>query len=219
MGTSGAGRAGVRVEGEIEVRIEGTAAKRLDTAESPAPVLPRLRVAPPLPIRAPKPTFAAGLIVLVLAGVVGILLINTKTMEQSFQLDALRKNQASLDEQQQELDQQLIQVSSPGSLAAAARRLGLVPAENPAIIKLPDGTIIRPLTPGKGQTSVTAQESLTTDGTGAPASQSTTTGQNPAGQNPTGQNPAGQNPAGQNPTGQNPTGQTTADQNAVGTGQ
>ncbi|WIM98131.1 hypothetical protein ACTOB_001712 [Actinoplanes oblitus] len=153
-------RAGLRVEGDIEVTVEGTAAKRLDTAETAAPALPRLRVAPPLPIRAPRPTFAAGVIVLVLAGVVGILLINTKTMEQSFKLDALRENQATLDEQQQELNQQLIQVSSPGNLEAAARRLGLVRAENPAMIRLPDGKIIRPPTPGEGPVSVTAQDSL-----------------------------------------------------------
>ncbi|WP_203738744.1 hypothetical protein [Actinoplanes cyaneus] len=213
-------RAGLSAEGDIAVRIEGTAAKRLDTAEAPAAaILPRLRVAPPLPIQAPRPTFAAGLIVLVLAGVVGILLINTKTMEQSFQLDALRKNQASLDERQQELNQQLNQVRSPGNLAAAARRLGLVPAENPAMITLPDGTIIRPLTPGKGQTSVTAQESLTTDGTGAPATQNSTAGQTGTGQNGTGQTGAGQTGAGQTGAGQNGAGQNTADQNAAGTGQ
>ncbi|WP_436521994.1 hypothetical protein [Actinoplanes sp. HUAS TT8] len=208
--------AGLRVEGDIEVRIEGTAARRLDTAEAPAPVLPRLRVAPPLPIRAPRPTFAAGLIVLVLVGVVGILLVNTKTMEQSFQLDALRKNQASLDEQQQELQQQLNQVSSPGNLAAAARRLGLVPAENPAMIRLPDGKIIRTPTPGKGATSVTAQEALTTDGTGAPAATNTT---GTTGQGTTGQGTTGQGTTGQNSTGQSTTGQNSADQNAVGTGQ
>ena len=43
---------------------------------------------------------------MVLVGVLGILLINTKTMEQSFQLDALREEQATLDKQQQELKQQ-----------------------------------------------------------------------------------------------------------------
>ncbi|GIE84915.1 hypothetical protein [Actinoplanes regularis] len=175
---SGIGRDERREPAEpvIEIEIEGTAAKRLADGAPAAPALPRLRVAPPLPIRAPRPTFAAGVILLVLVGVVGILLINTKTMEQSFRVDALRKNQASLDEQQQELEQQLIQVSSPGSLAAAARRLGLVPAENPAMIRLPDGKIIRTPTPGKGQTSVTAQEPLVTDG-----ADQHTTGQNAVG--------------------------------------
>ncbi|MFC3987857.1 hypothetical protein [Actinoplanes siamensis] len=164
-----AGATGAAAEPVIE--IEGTAARRLDTAEASGPVLPRLRVAPPLPLRAPRPTFAAGVIGLVLVGVVGILLINTKTMEQSFRLDALRENQATLDEQQQELQQQLNEVSSPGSLAAAARRLGLVPAENPAMIRLPDGKIIRTPTPGKGQTSVTAQDPLTAGDATAPAGQ------------------------------------------------
>ncbi|WP_221326428.1 hypothetical protein [Actinoplanes sp. L3-i22] len=221
----GRGGAGLRVEGDIQVQIEGTAAKRLDTGEAAVPVLPRLRVAPPMPIRAPRPMFAAGLIALVLLGVVGIQLINTKAMEQTFRLEALRKNQATLDEQQQELQQQLNQVSSPGNLAAAARRLGLVQANPPAMIRLPDGKIIRTPSPGKGQTSVTAQESLTTGAANAPATPATqgATGQNATGQNATGQNATGQNATGQSTTGQN-TGQTAdgqngADQNAVGTGQ
>ncbi|GAA4599955.1 hypothetical protein BJY16_003275 [Actinoplanes octamycinicus] len=198
-------RAGLRVEGEIEVTVEGTAAKRLDTAETATPALPRLRVAPPLPIRAPRPTFAAGVVALVLVGVVGILLINTKTMEQSFRLDALRDSQAELAEQQQELDQQLIQVSSPGNLEAAARRLGLVRADNPAMIRLPDGKIIRPPTPGHGPVSVTAQDSLPTTGADADPSKGAGGKQQPA----AGADDAGQNGAGQNDAGQN----------AVGTGQ
>ncbi|WP_306415854.1 hypothetical protein [Actinoplanes ianthinogenes] len=167
--------------------IEGTAAKRLDTAATTAPASPRLRVAPPLPIRAPRPTFAAGVIVLVLIGVVGILLINTKTMEQSFKLDALRDQQTALDEEQQELNQQLIQLSSPGNLEAAARRLGLVRADNPAMIRLPDGKIIRPPTPGEGPVSVTAQ----------PAKGDGNTDQGKTGQGNTGQGAGGQNGTGQ----------------------
>ncbi|KUL24906.1 MULTISPECIES: hypothetical protein [Actinoplanes] len=160
-----------REQPETVIEVDGTAAKQLKTDGISLPFLPRLRVAPPLPIRAPRPTFAAGVIALVLVGVVGILLINTKTMEQSFRLDALRENQTSLDEQQQELEQQLIQVSGPGNLEAAARQLGLVPAGAPAKIRLPDGKYIGTPRPGQGQTAPTAQDSLTTGGatTGAGA--------------------------------------------------
>jgi hypothetical protein len=239
-------RAGLRVEGEIEVTVEGTAAKRLNPVETAAPTAPRLRVAPPLPIRAPRPTFAAGVICLVLVGVVGILLINTKTMEQSFRLDALRHNQASLDEQQQELNQQLIQLSGPGNLEAAARRLGLVKAQNPARIRLPDGKIIGLLTPGAGPVPITAQPGAgqpkagqpstgaktTTQNTGQTGTAQNTgqtgtaqntgqtgTGQTGTGQAATTQNDAGQTGTGQAGTTQNNAGQTGADQNAVGTGQ
>ncbi|WP_239082244.1 hypothetical protein [Actinoplanes teichomyceticus] len=143
--------------GDVRVEVDGTAAKRLDVGEASTPAGPRLRVAP-LPIRAPRPTFAAGVIALVLVGVLGVLLINIKTMEQSFRLDALRENQANLNEQQQELKQQLIQVSGPGNLAAAARQQGLVPAGKPARIRLPDGKIIGVPTPGKGPTAPTTGE-------------------------------------------------------------
>ena len=52
---------------------------------------PRLRVAPPAPISAPRAPFVALVIALVIAGVLGILLINTKTNENSFQISTLQE--------------------------------------------------------------------------------------------------------------------------------
>ncbi|MEU4424620.1 hypothetical protein AB0F81_28705 [Actinoplanes sp. NPDC024001] len=172
--TAGRGTRGVLGSGKQGKTgaVEGTAALALEvtelevTAAAPQPAgRPRLWVAPPAPIRAPRATFAAAVIAVVLVGVLGILLINTKTMEQSFRLDALRKEKVALDKQQQGLEQQLIQASNPGNLQAAARRLGLVPADAPAMIRLPDGKIIRTPTPGRGQPAVTAQDGLTNAGT------------------------------------------------------
>ncbi|WP_328467099.1 hypothetical protein OHA21_48065 [Actinoplanes sp. NBC_00393] len=155
--------------------VSGTAALALDVSDpevtaAPQPAgRPRLWLAPPVPIRAPRATFAAAVIAVVLVGVLGILLINTKTMEQSFRLDTLRKEQAALDKQQQGLEQQLIQASNPGNLHAAARRLGLVPADAPAMIRLPDGKVINPPKPGEGPTSLTyvPQENTGTPTSGA----------------------------------------------------
>ncbi|MEV6300959.1 hypothetical protein AB0M02_16240 [Actinoplanes sp. NPDC051861] len=156
-----------RVRGGKGGRVEGTAALALRvtdlevTAAAPEPAgRPKLWVAPPAPIRAPRVTFAVAVLAVVLVGVLGILYINTKTMEQSFRLTALRKEQAALDKQQASLEQQLIQASNPGNLHAAARRLGLVVAESPAMIRLPDGKIIRTPTPGRGRLSPTAQDWL-----------------------------------------------------------
>jgi hypothetical protein len=72
-----------------------------------------------------------------------------------------------LDNQQQNLENQLVEVSSIGNLHAAARRLGLVEAENPALFTLPDGKIIGVLTPAKGKPAVTAQDSKATADAGA----------------------------------------------------
>src|SRR4029079_3156190 len=69
--------------------------------------VPRLRVAPPVPINAPRAPFIALLVVLVLAGVFGILLINTKTNENSFELADMQKRQAQLDSQEQRLRNQI----------------------------------------------------------------------------------------------------------------
>ncbi|WP_232050562.1 hypothetical protein [Actinoplanes sp. OR16] len=179
-GRSDTRRSGMRSRGEESpaargTRLggaDGTAALALEvtdlsvTAADPAPAgRPRLWVAPPLPMRAPRATFAASVAAVVLLGVLGILLVNTKTMEQSFKLDALQKEQAVLDKKQQGLEQQLIQASNPGNIHAAARRLGLVMAKDPAMIRLPDGKISRIPTPGQGHAGVTAQSGLGSAGT------------------------------------------------------
>ncbi|GIF21194.1 hypothetical protein Ate02nite_39240 [Paractinoplanes tereljensis] len=147
--------------------VNGTAALRVDevvaepvlvTGEVPAP---RLRVAPPAPISAPRAPFVASVIGVVVVGVLGILLINTKTNENSFQIADLQKQGAALDNQQQDLENQLVAASSIGNLDAAARRLGLVKADNPAVFRLPDGKIIGIPKPANGRPAVTAQDAKT----------------------------------------------------------
>jgi hypothetical protein len=119
---------------------------------------PRLRVAPPAPISAPRAPFIAVVIAMVVAGVFGILLINTKTNENTFELSRLQDRQSALDNQQQRLENQIADYESTGNLDAAARRLGLVKADTPAYIRLPDGKIIGVPRPGVGRPAVTAQD-------------------------------------------------------------
>ncbi|MDR6322628.1 hypothetical protein [Actinoplanes couchii] len=143
--------------------VDGAAALSIEVTGETPPVpggRPRLWVAPPLPIQAPRATFAVAIIAVILVGIVGILLVSTKTMEQSFRLDALRNEKTVLDKQQQELERQLVEASGPGNLTAAARRLGLVAHDDPAVLRLPNGDIIRPLTPGQGPTSPTSGKGL-----------------------------------------------------------
>jgi hypothetical protein len=119
------GRGRETPEAATAAPVDGATALSIEVSGDtpPMPGRPRLWVAPPLPVRAPRATFAAAIIAVVLVGVVGILLINTKTMEQSFRLDALRKEKTTLDKRQQELDRQIYELSGPGNLHAAARRL------------------------------------------------------------------------------------------------
>jgi hypothetical protein len=101
----------------------------------------RLRVAPPAPVTAPRAPFVALVLFLVISGVLGILILNTKINEDAFRLNDLQASQGMLDQQEAELGQDLALLSSPGNLAAAARRLGLVRSE-PAYLRLSDGTVL-----------------------------------------------------------------------------
>jgi hypothetical protein len=164
-------RSGIRSRGAQDpaAPVDGATALSIEVSGDtpPMPGRPRRWVAPPLPVRAPRATFAAAVIAVVLVGVVGILLINTKTMEQSFRLDALRKEKTVLDQRKHDLDRQIVDASGPGKLHAAARRLGLVQAAEPAVIWLPNGEVVRPPVPGKGPTSPTTDDGLRE--TGAPS--------------------------------------------------
>lgn len=155
-GTKGTAR------GARQFPIEGTTALKLNAEQRDTVATPRLRVAPPAPINAPRAPFIALVVAVVVAGVLGILLINTRTAENSFELDTLQQQQADLDARQQALENEIAANNMPGSLDAAARRQGLVKADSPAYIRLPDGKIIGVPKPGRGEPAVTAQDPAAT---------------------------------------------------------
>jgi hypothetical protein len=99
-------------------------------------------VAPPAPMALPRAPFLVVVVGLVIAGVLGVLVLNTKINENSFVLDGLQARQQAMDQQEQQLSRDLEEAQSPGNLRAAAKRLGLVPAGTPAFITLPDGKIV-----------------------------------------------------------------------------
>jgi type II secretory pathway pseudopilin PulG len=132
----------------------------------------RLRVAPPMPVQIARAPFIAMLLVIVVAGVVGILVLTAMINANQFRLNNLQSQQAGLDAQEQTRQQKLNQLSSPGSLLADAKKLGLVPAGTMAYIQLPNGTVVGAPEPASHVPSVTAQ-------TGAPTSAGSPSG--PAG--------------------------------------
>ncbi|MFJ6196359.1 hypothetical protein [Micromonospora sp. NPDC092111] len=159
-----AGRQGeTRARGAREFPTQGSAALR--PAEKPAAReavtdagSPRLRVAPPPPVRVPRAPFAALIVVLVIGGVLGILAINTKINENAFKLQQLQQQQARLDVDEQQLNKQIEEAKAPGNLTAEARKLGLVEAGEPAYIRLPDGRLIGVPQPADGQPAITSQQ-------------------------------------------------------------
>ncbi|MGN9775636.1 hypothetical protein ACTMS0_07645 [Micromonospora sp. H33] len=162
-GTPRADRAGrlgeTRARGAREFPTQGTAALRpAERGGATATRAPRLRVAPPAPVSVPRAPFAALIVVLVVGGVLGILLVNTKINENAFRLEKLQQQQAKLDLEQQQLNREIAEAEAPGNLTAAARKLGLVEAGEPAYIRLPDGKTIGVPQPASGQPSVTSQQ-------------------------------------------------------------
>lgn len=114
-------------------------------------------VTPPLPIALPRAPFLMLMVSLVVIGVAGVLVLNTKINENAFRLDSLHGQQASLDLQEQQLKQNLAQLEAPGNLRAAASRLGLVPAGTPAFINLPDGRVVGVPQPATGSGTTTGR--------------------------------------------------------------
>ncbi|MEU8070013.1 MULTISPECIES: hypothetical protein [unclassified Micromonospora] len=148
-----------RARGAREFPTQGSAAlrpaERTRVAGTPAP---RLRVAPPAPIRVPRAPFVALILVLVVGGVLGILAVNTKINENAFKLEKLQQQQNKLNVDEQELKKQIAEQKAPGNLTANARKLGLVESEDPAYIRLPDGQTIGVPHPAQGAPSVTSQQ-------------------------------------------------------------
>ncbi|HEY0359182.1 MAG TPA: hypothetical protein VGD11_11415 [Mycobacteriales bacterium] len=121
--------------------------RTLDAAR--APESPRLRVVPPAELPAPRAPFVLLVLGLVVAGLVALLMLNTLVNENSFRIHALTTKQEQLDLREQQLQRQVDKLETPGSMEAAARRLGLVPAGTPAFIELPSGRVLGVPTPAK----------------------------------------------------------------------
>lgn len=168
--TSVADRGG-RTRGAREFPTQGSAALRpqeqpqvwessAEPAEIANPPAPRLKVAPPRPVAVPRAPFVATILVLVVGGVLGILVVNTKINENAFRLDNLQNQQQVLDVQQQKLEREIAENATPGNLTARAKQLGLVESGQPAYIRLPDGQVIGIPQPAGGEPSITSQQGV-----------------------------------------------------------
>ncbi|SCL23596.1 hypothetical protein [Micromonospora inyonensis] len=166
VGTGATGSDRARRQGETRARgarefpTQGSAALRPAerSASAARPTAPRLRVAPPPPVSVPRAPFVGLVLVLVVGGVLGILLVNTKINENAFRLEKLQQQQAKLDVDEQQLKKQIAEHEAPGNLTAEARKLGLVESDDPAFIQLPDGRMIGVPRPAGGRPAITSQQ-------------------------------------------------------------
>ncbi|MER7581095.1 cell division protein FtsL [Kitasatospora sp. NPDC097691] len=79
------------------------------------------------------------MVVLLAAGLLGLLALNTALNEGSFELSRLQKQTTVATDEQQSLQHQIDQSSAPDALARRAAELGMVPAGGMAFLDVPNG--------------------------------------------------------------------------------
>lgn len=112
-------------------------------------VRPRLRVVDDPQFRPPRVPFVLFVVVLLVAGLVGLLLLNTELQRGTFHVTALNKQAQQLRDQQEDLEHQVRTLEAPQNLANRALRLGMVPNPNPVFLRLSDGKVLG--VPAKGK--------------------------------------------------------------------
>lgn len=108
----------------------------------PANGSPRLRVVPGTPLRRGDAAFGIICVVLLAAGLIGLLLLNTTLAQGSFVLQKLQTTSDQLKDTQGILNQSLDASKSPGNLATLATSMGMVPAQSAAFLRISDGKVI-----------------------------------------------------------------------------
>lgn len=109
----------------------------------------RLSVVPARAVRAKRTPFAMLVILLLGAGVFGLLMFNTNMQQSSFHVTALQARADALTAKEQSLSLQLQQLRDPQRLAVVGRKLGMVAPQDPAFIDLRTGRILgRPMPAG-----------------------------------------------------------------------
>ena len=92
--------------------------------------------------RATRTPFAAVVVALLAAGLLGLLFLNTALAQDAFRLHTLKQDSRALQDREQVLTREVEALRAPQALAAQAEALGMVPAGPPAFLRLPDGAVL-----------------------------------------------------------------------------
>ena len=114
----------------------------------------RLALVPPRAVRSARVPFVALIGLILAGGVAGLLLFNTQMQQGAFEIEHLQAEAATLSATQQDESMQLLRMSDPQRLAAAAKRLGMVAPTTPAFLDLATGRIKGVPTPATPQNSM-----------------------------------------------------------------
>ncbi len=106
--------------------------------------------------------FVALCALLLFAGLIGVLVLNTTMAKGSFELDRLQSRSAALSDTQESLTHDVDAVSVPAELARRALALGMVPSRSAAFLRLSDGKILGKPVPAtrKGDFSIATGPSV-----------------------------------------------------------
>lgn len=115
----------------------------------PGGQLAPLRVVPAALRQTGSGAFAIVCMVLLAAGLVALLMMNTALAQGTFELKGLQRTSGTLTDTQEQLTQAVDDLRSPRSLADKAQALGMVPAKSMAFIRLSDGAIVGVAEPAK----------------------------------------------------------------------
>lgn len=133
-------------------------------APRPAPLAPRLRlVRAPQQVRTRVP-FVLTCMGILIAALLTALLLNTSMAQAAFETTDTQRQLAQLVQDNEELQAQLDEKSSPEQLAAQARALGMVPATGTGWIRLSDQTVSGAQDPAPAETDGTGTDGAATAG-------------------------------------------------------
>lgn len=102
---------------------------------------PRLRVVPGRPTSGSPVAVAVLCLLLLVAGLVSLLMVNISLGHGSYELNRLQREADRLSEQRAAVSDSLAQRAAPQELERAARRHGMVPADEVSFISLRTGKI------------------------------------------------------------------------------
>lgn len=125
----------------------------------PERTAPRLRVVTGAPLRRGDAAFGVVCAILLAAGLMALLVLNTALAQGSFTVQKLQATSDQLADAQAALNQSLDASKAPSNLATKAIGMGMVPAKSAAFLRLSDGKVIgvaKPAVAGPGFTVVGA---------------------------------------------------------------
>lgn len=103
---------------------------------------PSLELVPQARVSARRTPFAAVVVSLLAAGLLGLLVLNTVLAQDAFRLHTLKAESRALEDREQVLQREVEALRAPQALAARAGALGMVQAGPPAFLRLPDGAVL-----------------------------------------------------------------------------